>query len=103
MDKFLSMAGNIISMLALLAFVGYLGFNTAYDLGTISQSADAGMFQDWRDMLVIPGFVLSALGLGLSTTYVLRNREDLNAIEMAAPIAIPAVALIGLSLFVFVL
>lgn len=103
MNKMLSISGNIASMLALLVFVGYLGLNTAYDLGTISQSLDSDMFKDLRNMLVVPGFVFGALGLGLSVAHVTKNKDDMGTLEMAAPIAVPAISLIGLALFVFVL
>jgi hypothetical protein len=103
MNKMLSLSGNIMSMLALLAFVGYMGLNTAFDLSTISQSADAEMFKDYRDMLIIPGLVLGVLGLGLSGAYVAKNKDELSSLEIAAPIAIPVLSLIGLALFAFVL
>lgn len=103
MNKALSVAGNLVSMLALFALIAYVGLNTAYDLGTISQSADSGLFRNIRDMLVIPGFALGLIGLGLSGTYVTKNKDELGTVEMAAPIAIPALTIIGLGLFVFVL
>ncbi len=103
MNKILSLSGNVASMLSLLAFLGYMGLNTAFDLGSISQSADAEMFKDYRDMLLIPGLAFGLLGLGLSGAYVAKNKDEMSSLEIAAPIVIPVLSLIGLALFAFVL
>lgn len=103
MNKFLSITGNLLSILTLLAFMGYIGLNTAYDLSTIAQDENDSMFRSFRDMLLVPTFVVGLLGLTLSSVYVAKNRDELTAMEMLLPLLIPALSLGGLALFAFVL
>jgi hypothetical protein len=103
MDKFLKLSGNILSILAVLAFMVYAGLNTAYDISSVYQDANAELFKDIRNMLLVPGFVVAGLGLALSGAYVAKNKDELSGLEMAVAVGAPTLAAAGLAVFAFIL
>ena len=103
MDKFLKVSGNILSILAVLVFIAYAGLNTAYDISAVYQDGNADMFKDIRNMLLVPGFVISGLGLAISGAYVAKNKDELTGLEMGVAIGVPVLVAAGLAVFAFVL
>lgn len=103
MDKALKITGNVFSILAVLLFIAYVGFNTAYDISSVYQDGNEAMLKDLRNMLLVPGFVVAGIGSVVSGAYVARNKDELSNLEMGVAVGAPVLSAIGLAIFAFVL
>jgi hypothetical protein len=103
MKKNLSVAGNIFSIIALVGFIAYAGLNAFYDINSIYQADNIAMIKEFRDLTILPGFISGGLGLLISGIYVSKFSDELSTVEKAIPLSLPAISLIALSVFVFVL